>query len=103
MKDFTILVGPSEDTLTKVLGSQLKNDPTPETFELKHVNGAGIMTPSRYVKIIPHKCVAAFAFELLQLLMYHQLARKQLPHLDMVCRIKRDQGRSLRGASATEI
>ncbi|KAJ7772726.1 Muskelin N-terminus-domain-containing protein [Mycena maculata] len=53
MKDFKILAGPSEDTLTEVLHSNLRNDTQPETFELKHVNDKGILTPFRYVKIMP--------------------------------------------------
>ncbi|KAF7321897.1 Muskelin-N domain-containing protein [Mycena kentingensis (nom. inval.)] len=53
MKDFKILVGASEDTLTEVLHGQLKNDPHPETFDLRHTNSEGIIIPSRFVKIIP--------------------------------------------------
>ncbi|KAJ7646961.1 Muskelin N-terminus-domain-containing protein [Roridomyces roridus] len=56
MKDFKILAGPSEDALTEVLQSSLRNDTHAETFEVKHVNDAGIITPFRYVKLIPLSC-----------------------------------------------
>ncbi|KAJ6521911.1 Muskelin N-terminus-domain-containing protein [Mycena vulgaris] len=53
MKDFKVFAGPSEDTLTEVLHSHLKNDTHPESFELKHINDQGILTPFRYIKIMP--------------------------------------------------
>ncbi|KAJ6625829.1 Muskelin N-terminus-domain-containing protein [Mycena sp. CBHHK59/15] len=53
MKDFKVYVGPREDTLTEALRTSLKNDTQPESFDLKHVNDLGILTPSRYVKIVP--------------------------------------------------
>lgn len=53
MKDFKVFAGPSEDALTEVLHSTLRNDTHPETFELKHTNEQGIVTPFRYVKIMP--------------------------------------------------
>ncbi|KAJ7451722.1 Muskelin N-terminus-domain-containing protein [Mycena galericulata] len=53
MKDFKVFAGPSEDALTEVLHAALRNDTYPETFELKHVNDQGIVTPFRYVKIMP--------------------------------------------------
>ncbi|KAJ7130841.1 Muskelin N-terminus-domain-containing protein [Mycena crocata] len=53
MKDFKVFAGPSEDTLIEVLHSNLKNDTHAESFELKHVNEQGILTPFRYVKIMP--------------------------------------------------
>lgn len=53
MKDFRIFAGTSEDALTEVLNNSLKNDTQPESFELKHVNEQGILTPFRYVKIVP--------------------------------------------------
>jgi hypothetical protein len=56
MKDFKIYGGVSEDALTELLHSHLKNDTQPEIFELKHVNDQGILTPIRYIKIIPLRC-----------------------------------------------
>jgi hypothetical protein len=53
MKDFRVLVGASEDTLTEVLQSALRNDSAPETFSLRHVNQAGVLFPTRYVQIVP--------------------------------------------------
>ncbi|KAF7315763.1 Muskelin-N domain-containing protein [Mycena indigotica] len=53
MKDFKVLVGSSEDTLTEVLHSQLKNDANAETFDLRHVNLEGTLTPCRFLKIMP--------------------------------------------------
>ncbi|TFK44149.1 Muskelin N-terminus-domain-containing protein [Crucibulum laeve] len=53
MKDFKLLIGPSEDKLTEILSASLKNDTTPETFALKHTNSVGIPFPTQYVKIIP--------------------------------------------------
>ncbi|KAJ7077270.1 Muskelin N-terminus-domain-containing protein [Mycena belliarum] len=53
MKDFKVLAGPSEDSLVEVLHASLKNDTHPEHFDLKHVNEQGIMTPFRYIKIMP--------------------------------------------------
>lgn len=53
MKDFRVLVGTSEDSLTEVLQSALRNDSAPETFSLRYVNQAGISFPTRYVQIVP--------------------------------------------------
>ncbi|KAF7376454.1 Muskelin-N domain-containing protein [Mycena sanguinolenta] len=53
MKNFKVFGGLSEDALTEVLYSELKNDTTPESFELKHFNDQGILTPFRYIKIMP--------------------------------------------------
>jgi hypothetical protein len=53
MKNFKVYGGLSEDALTEVLHSELKNDTTSESFELRHVNDQGILTPFRYIKIMP--------------------------------------------------
>ncbi|KAJ7723519.1 Muskelin N-terminus-domain-containing protein [Mycena metata] len=53
MKDFKVYGGLAEDALTEVLHSQLKNDTQAESFELKHVNDQGILTPFRYIKVMP--------------------------------------------------
>lgn len=53
MKEFKLFVGDSEDNMTEVLHSALKNDSIPETFSVKHVNNNGICFPARYVKIVP--------------------------------------------------
>ncbi|KAJ7072021.1 hypothetical protein C8F01DRAFT_1205709 [Mycena amicta] len=42
-----------EDTLAEVLHSQLKNDPQAETFDLRYVNSEGILTPCKYIKVVP--------------------------------------------------
>ncbi|KAF9467401.1 Muskelin N-terminus-domain-containing protein [Collybia nuda] len=53
MKEFKIYVGVTDDHMSEVLHSGLKNDPIPETFPLKHVNKAGVSFPTRYIKIVP--------------------------------------------------
>ncbi|KAG5723205.1 Muskelin [Termitomyces sp. T112] len=53
MKDFKIYVGLGEDRMNEVLHTSLKNDTTPETFDIKYFNNAGIRFPTRYVKIVP--------------------------------------------------
>jgi hypothetical protein len=53
MKDFKVYVGVTDDHMTEVLFSSLKNDPVPETFSIKCKNGAGVWLPSRWVKIVP--------------------------------------------------
>ncbi|EKM54710.1 uncharacterized protein PHACADRAFT_210495 [Phanerochaete carnosa HHB-10118-sp] len=53
MKEFKIYVGLSEDNMTEVLHSGLKNDPAPETFYVRSVNQAGLAFPTRYIKIEP--------------------------------------------------
>ncbi|KAG6865484.1 hypothetical protein C0991_002196 [Blastosporella zonata] len=53
MKDFKLYVGLSEDRMSEVLRTGLKNDITPETFPIKQTNNAGICFPTRYVKIVP--------------------------------------------------
>lgn len=53
MKEFKIYVGVTDDHMSEVLHSGLKNDPIPETFPLKHINKAGVTFPTRYVKIVP--------------------------------------------------
>ncbi|KAI0063548.1 hypothetical protein BV25DRAFT_1990545 [Artomyces pyxidatus] len=53
MKEFKIYLGMTEDHMTEVLHSSLKDDSVPETFTLRHVNNAGVIFPSRFVKIIP--------------------------------------------------
>lgn len=63
MKDFKIFAGTSEDVLTEVLNNSLKNDTQPESFELKHVNEQGILTPFRYVKIVPLRCARQWLWD----------------------------------------
>ncbi|KAG6919366.1 hypothetical protein DXG01_006915 [Tephrocybe rancida] len=53
MKDFKLYVGLSEDRMSEVLRTGLKNDTTPETFPITQVNNAGICFPTRYIKIVP--------------------------------------------------
>ncbi|KAF8893559.1 Muskelin N-terminus-domain-containing protein [Infundibulicybe gibba] len=53
MKEFKVLVGTSEEHLVEVLHANLKSDPIPETFALKHHDTAGVCFPTRYVKIVP--------------------------------------------------
>ncbi|CAA7260646.1 unnamed protein product [Cyclocybe aegerita] len=53
MKELKVFVGISEDHMTEVLHTTLKNDAVPEVFNLAHVNDAGIPFPTQYVKIVP--------------------------------------------------
>ncbi|KAJ3512938.1 hypothetical protein NLJ89_g3235 [Agrocybe chaxingu] len=53
MKELKVFVGISEDLMTEVLHTTLKNDAVPEVFNLSHVNAAGIPFPTQYVKIVP--------------------------------------------------
>ena len=53
MKEFKLYVGLSEDNMTEVLHTGLKNDATAETFYIRSVNQAGLAFPTRYVKIEP--------------------------------------------------
>ena len=53
MKEFKLYVGLSEDNMTEVLHTGLKNDVHPETLNIRCVNQAGLTFPSRYVKIEP--------------------------------------------------
>uniref|UniRef100_A0A8H7Y6Q3 Muskelin N-terminal domain-containing protein n=1 Tax=Psilocybe cubensis TaxID=181762 RepID=A0A8H7Y6Q3_PSICU len=53
MKEFKVFVGLSEDHMAEVLHAGLKNDSTPETFSLKHVNSSGVPFPTQFVKIVP--------------------------------------------------
>ncbi|KAF7305989.1 Muskelin-N domain-containing protein [Mycena chlorophos] len=53
MKDFKVLVGATEDTLTEVLSGVLKNEGQAESFDIRHVNAEGIVTPCRYIKVMP--------------------------------------------------
>lgn len=53
MKEFKLYVGLSEDNMTEVLHTGLKNDTLPETFTVRSINRAGLTFPSRYVKIEP--------------------------------------------------
>ena len=46
-------VGETEDNLTQVLHAVLKNDNVPETFTLRSTNHAGILFPTRFVKVVP--------------------------------------------------
>ncbi|EAU90900.2 Mei4-dependent protein 6 [Coprinopsis cinerea okayama7 len=53
MKEFKIYIGMTEDNMVQVFHGGLKNNADPETFEIKHINAAGIPVPTRYVKIEP--------------------------------------------------
>lgn len=57
LREFKLLVGPTEDLLVEVLHSGLRNDSDPETFTLDYSrvhNGKGVeLLPVRFVKIVP--------------------------------------------------
>lgn len=68
VKEFKIYIGLTEDHLTEVLHSGLKNDGVSETFALRHVNSAGVRIPTRFLKIVPLSYVDRFSFSLSTLL-----------------------------------
>ncbi|KAL4244322.1 CTLH complex component protein [Abortiporus biennis] len=53
MKEFKVYVGASEENMTEVLHSGLKNDHLPETFNIQSVNQEGVTFPTTFVKIVP--------------------------------------------------
>ncbi|KIK91363.1 hypothetical protein PAXRUDRAFT_830906 [Paxillus rubicundulus Ve08.2h10] len=53
VKEFKLYVGLSPDHMIKVLHSGLKDDTTPETFPVAHVNRDGATFPTRFIKIVP--------------------------------------------------
>ncbi|EED85132.1 predicted protein [Postia placenta Mad-698-R] len=53
MKTFKVYVGQTEDNMIEAISGALKNDPEKETFSIRHRNSAGILFPTRYVKILP--------------------------------------------------
>ncbi|KAJ3515933.1 hypothetical protein NMY22_g14321 [Coprinellus aureogranulatus] len=53
VKEFKVYVGLTPDNMTQVLHSGLKNNTEPETFNITHVNSAGVPVPTRYVKVEP--------------------------------------------------
>ncbi|KAJ3528091.1 hypothetical protein NM688_g8040 [Phlebia brevispora] len=53
MREFKLYIGLTEDGMTEVLHASLKDDATPETFNIRSTNHLGIVTPSRFVKIEP--------------------------------------------------
>ena len=57
MKDFRVYVGITGENFVEVLRGCLKNDTTPETFPIRHINNAHVFFPTRYVKIVPLSCV----------------------------------------------
>ena len=53
MKEFRLYAGMTEDNMTEVLHTGLKNDSVPEHFQVKNTNSADVVFPTRYVKIVP--------------------------------------------------
>ena len=53
VKDIKVFAGTTEDNMSEVLHAGLKNDSTPETFNLQYVNSAGVYIPTQFVKIMP--------------------------------------------------
>ncbi|KIJ07718.1 hypothetical protein PAXINDRAFT_89958, partial [Paxillus involutus ATCC 200175] len=53
VKEFKLYVGLSPDHMIQVLHAGLKDDTTPETFSVTHVNRDGATFPTRFIKIVP--------------------------------------------------
>lgn len=53
MKEFKIYIGLTEDNMTEVLHTSLKDDSLPEAFSIRSMNHSGISLPTRFVKIEP--------------------------------------------------
>ncbi|KAF5383443.1 hypothetical protein D9757_006088 [Collybiopsis confluens] len=53
MKEFKVYVGLTQENMTEVLYSSLRNDPIRESFSIRHQNTAGHYFPTRFVKIEP--------------------------------------------------
>ncbi|KAJ2920028.1 hypothetical protein MD484_g480, partial [Candolleomyces efflorescens] len=53
VKEFKVYVGLTEESMTQVIQSGLKNTTESETFDVRHTNKAGAAFPTRYVKIEP--------------------------------------------------
>ncbi|KAL0956651.1 hypothetical protein HGRIS_002783 [Hohenbuehelia grisea] len=53
MKEFKVYVGMAEESMIEVLHGGLRNDSIPETFQLRHMNKAGVCFTTQYVKIMP--------------------------------------------------
>jgi hypothetical protein len=53
MKEFRLYAGLTEDNMSEVIHAGLKNDSTPEHFQVKNTNSADVIFPTRYVKIVP--------------------------------------------------
>jgi hypothetical protein len=53
VKEFKVYVGLTEESMTQVIQSGLKNTTESETFDVRHANKAGVVFPTRYVKIEP--------------------------------------------------
>ncbi|KAF8550620.1 galactose oxidase [Imleria badia] len=53
MKEFKLYVGLNPDHMIQVLHAGLRDDATPETFSIAHVNRDGVPFPTRCIKIVP--------------------------------------------------
>ncbi|KIK69111.1 hypothetical protein GYMLUDRAFT_35165 [Collybiopsis luxurians FD-317 M1] len=53
MKEFKVYAGLTQENMTEVLHSSLKNDSIRESFSIRYRNSAGHYLPSRFVKIEP--------------------------------------------------
>lgn len=53
MRKFKIYGGTEDTCNVLLLEAGLKNDSTPETFDLKHHTGSGELLPIRYIQIMP--------------------------------------------------
>lgn len=83
MKEFQVLAGLTEDHMTEILSSGLKNDAIPETFSVKHTNTAGIPFPTRYIKIVPISCVLWPSYSVVLRCYVLQCPRTEFSHVDM--------------------
>ena len=61
VKEIKVFAGTTEDYMSEVLHAGLKNDTTPETYNIQYVNSAGVCIPTQFVKIMPLLSVLIFS------------------------------------------
>lgn len=104
MKEFKLYVGQWEDNMTEVLHAGLKNDPVPEAFTIRSVNEAGLIFPTRYIKIEPLSYAPPLLFKLFSPSkpeLCTKCTRTQLSYFNLVCSAQWNKRRILRGEDST--
>jgi len=60
VKEIKVFAGTTQDHMSEVLHVALKNDTTPETFNMQYFNSAGICLPVQFIKITPMLSVSPY-------------------------------------------
>jgi hypothetical protein len=90
MKELKVYAGTSEEHMSEILHAGLKNDTIPETFILNHINKAGVIFPTQFVKIVPLMYVLSIIVSSLVFIM-PQGPWAKLPHIHMACWTRRNR------------